>query len=229
MRLVTSNAKTFNPPGTIYYTEAERIEAYALDHITKASATVIEYETDWNIDVEKDDELVAVDDDDATGTPADRATVPGTPMDVDESRAGSPSVVSVQLGTKGKKGKKVPGTLTESLEPDGGLPGAKDGLGAFPPGSDWAELMLALKIKGALPPRSPMATAKRTICAMVRQAIPNKEGTHAHGEGRAATCCRWQSRLPRECVPPFSLHCAADLSWMAHSGGPILRTLSHGS
>ena len=70
-------------------------------------------------------------------------------MDVDESRAGSPSVMSVQVaGGKRAKGKKVPGTLTESLEPDGGLPGAKDGLGAFPPGSDWAELMLALKLKG---------------------------------------------------------------------------------
>ncbi|KAF8067035.1 Bromodomain-containing protein, partial [Lyophyllum atratum] len=26
LRLVASNAKAFNPPGTIYYTEAERIE-----------------------------------------------------------------------------------------------------------------------------------------------------------------------------------------------------------
>ena len=56
LRLVTMNAKMFNPPGSIYYTEAERIEAWALDHIQKASATVIQYETDWNIDVEKDDE-----------------------------------------------------------------------------------------------------------------------------------------------------------------------------
>ncbi|TBU42040.1 hypothetical protein BD309DRAFT_963932 [Dichomitus squalens] len=147
VRLVTTNAKTFNPPGSIYYTEAERIESYALDQITKAAATVIEYETDWNIDVEKDDELVTVDQDDANGvagTSADR--IQGTPMDVDESRAGTPSV---QVGGgKKTKGKKPPGTLSESLEPDGGLPGAKDGLGAFPPGSDEAELMLALKLKG---------------------------------------------------------------------------------
>ncbi|CDO72033.1 hypothetical protein BN946_scf184943.g68 [Trametes cinnabarina] len=78
LRLVTTNAKTFNPPGTIYYTEAERIEQYALDHIAKAAATVIEYETDWNIEIEQDEEpvTVSVDDDDApnpVGTPVDKA------------------------------------------------------------------------------------------------------------------------------------------------------------
>ncbi|KAI8977731.1 hypothetical protein BD414DRAFT_524360 [Trametes punicea] len=150
IRLVTSNAKTFNPPDSIYYTEAERIEHYALEHIAKAAATVIEYETDWNIEIEKDEEPVNVDDDDASNaveTPLDKAA--GTPMDIDESRAGSPYPASGQAaGGKRTKGKKFPGPLSESLEPDGGLPGAKDGLGAFPPGSDWAELMLALKLKG---------------------------------------------------------------------------------
>ena len=147
IKLVTANAKTFNPAGSIYHTEADRIESYALDQIAKAAATVIEYEADWNIDVERDDEpaAVAVDDEDAAaGTPADR--VPGTPMDVDESRAGSPSAQAG--GGRRARGKKPPGALSESLEADGGLPGAKDGLGAFPAGSDWAELMLALKLKG---------------------------------------------------------------------------------
>ncbi|KAI0631373.1 hypothetical protein C8Q77DRAFT_1159174 [Trametes polyzona] len=149
LRLVTTNAKTFNPPGTIYHSEAERIEAYGLEHIAKAAATVIEYETDWNIEIEKDEDPVNVDDDDVsapTGTPGEK--VAGTPMDVDESRAGSPYPASALLGGKRAKGKKGPGPLSESLEPDGGLPGAKDGLGAFPPGSDWAEVMLALKLKG---------------------------------------------------------------------------------
>ena len=41
--LVISNAKTFNPPGTIYHTEAERIEVWASDHISKAASCVIEY------------------------------------------------------------------------------------------------------------------------------------------------------------------------------------------
>lgn len=113
-------------------------------------------------------------------------------MDVDESRAGSPSLISAQWGGKRGKGKKAPGTLSESLEPDGGLPGAKDGLGAFPPGSDWAELMLALKIKGA---SSTCLLTKHSVnlCGVLRQAIPNKEGAHAHGEGWSANCCRWQS------------------------------------
>ncbi|OSC99606.1 hypothetical protein PYCCODRAFT_1479750 [Trametes coccinea BRFM310] len=150
LRLVTTNAKTFNPPGTIYYTEAERIEQYALEHIAKAAATVIEYETDWNIEIVKDEDPVNVnvDDDDASnpvGTPVDKTAA--TPMDVDESRAGSPFPGQTG-GGKRTKGKKPPGPLSESLEPDGGLPGVKDGLGAFPPGSDWAELMLALKLKG---------------------------------------------------------------------------------
>ncbi|KAI0824381.1 hypothetical protein BC628DRAFT_1379256 [Trametes gibbosa] len=147
LRLVTTNAKTFNPPGSIYHTEADRIEAFGLEHIAKAASTVIEYETDWNIEIEKDEDPVNVDDDDgsgAVGTPAEKAA--GMPMDVDESRAGSP--YPVQVGGKRLKGKKLPGPLTESIEPDGGLPGAKDGLAAFPPGSDWAELMLALKLKG---------------------------------------------------------------------------------
>jgi len=35
-RLVTGNAKAFNPPETIYHTEADRIEVFGLDHISKA-------------------------------------------------------------------------------------------------------------------------------------------------------------------------------------------------
>jgi bromodomain-containing protein 7 len=144
VRLVTTNAKTFNPPGTIYYTEAERIETYAIDHINKAAASVIEYETDWNIDVERDEEPQAqtplLDNDDRD-----------TPMDVDGStRARSPSVASTHtpVSRRGQKQKKEPGMLSESLEPDGHLPGYKDGVGQFPPGSEWAELMLSLKMKG---------------------------------------------------------------------------------
>ena len=93
--------------------------------------------------------MVAVDDEDGAGA-GEGSAVPGTPMDVGDNRARSPSVGSVQVGG-GKKGKgKKSAGLSEILEPDGGLPGAKDGLGAFPPGSDWADLMLALKLKGVL-------------------------------------------------------------------------------
>lgn len=143
-RLVVSNAKIFNPPGTIYHSEAERIEAFGLDRITKAAATVIEYETDWNIEIEGDDDRsVAIDDDGDFGTPAP----------TEENRR-SPSVVSnqVQGGRRGTRTvatpKKTAPGISDSLEQDGSLPGVKDGLGTFPAGSDWARVMLALKIKG---------------------------------------------------------------------------------
>ncbi|KAH9841089.1 uncharacterized protein C8Q71DRAFT_438871 [Rhodofomes roseus] len=147
LKLVTTNAKAFNPPGTIYHTEADRVEAWALEHIAKAAGTVIEYETDWNIDVERDDEPEGIDREQGRAADGDKSTS----MDVDDTG----SVVSAQTPAtaqstkrKGVNAKKPPGALSESLEADGGLPGAKDGLGAFPPGSDWAELMLALKLKG---------------------------------------------------------------------------------
>lgn len=78
-------------------------------------------------------------------------------MDVDGSTRGrSPSVASTLQtpvngqGSRRTKGgnKKQPGMLSESLEPDGHLPGYKDGVGVFPPESEWAELMLSLKLKG---------------------------------------------------------------------------------
>lgn len=78
-------------------------------------------------------------------------------MDVEAARGGrSPSVASqVQPGTsrRGVRGpyKKAAATtnkLSESLDPEGRLPGSRDGLGAFPPGSDWAKTMVALKLKG---------------------------------------------------------------------------------
>ncbi|KAG5643004.1 hypothetical protein DXG03_001782 [Asterophora parasitica] len=152
LRLVTSNAKAFNPPGTIYYTEAERIEAWGMDHISKAAATVIQFETDWNIEIENDDDTpVNVDDE-------EDYTV-GTPMDVDEPAVAgrSPSVSSQNHPTnrrsvRGPYKKMVPpsaaNTLSESIDAEGRLPGSRDGLGAFPPGSAWAQTMLALKLKG---------------------------------------------------------------------------------
>ncbi|RDB21604.1 hypothetical protein Hypma_011201 [Hypsizygus marmoreus] len=149
LRLVTSNARAFNPPGTIYYTEADRIEAWALDHISKASSTVIQYETDWNIDIEKDEEgtPVNIDEDDDYNA--------ATPMDIDEPGGRSPSVASQiqpgpsRRGTRGPYKKSAPSnTLSDSIDAEGRLPGSRDGLGAFPPGSDWAQTMLALKLKG---------------------------------------------------------------------------------
>lgn len=142
-RLVISNAKTFNPPGTIYHNEAERIEAWASDHISKAASYVIEYETDWNIEVERDEDVnVDADEDGAAGG--------GVPLGPDTPGRLSPSVGSASVPPPNRRGKNAAKKegLSESLEPDGHLPGFKDGVGVFPPGSDWAEVMLALKLKG---------------------------------------------------------------------------------
>lgn len=88
-------------------------------------------------------------------------------MDVDEPGPGgrSPSVAS-QIQTvgpgrrstrwqnnkktdssKGEKSEKT-SAISENIDAEGRLPGSREGLGAFPPGSDWARTMLALKIKG---------------------------------------------------------------------------------
>ena len=182
-----SNAKTFNPPGTIYRTEAERIEAWASDHISKASSCVIEYETEWNIDVDRDEDVNVDADEDAGGpdTPARR----------------SPSVLSASVPPINRRGRnaasKKEGPLSESLESDGHLPGFKDGVGVFPAGSDWAEVMLALKLKGTVTPFSSLLIALIALCFCdaIRQEISLEEGTSAHGKGRASLCGRWESRL----------------------------------
>ncbi|KAG2129618.1 hypothetical protein DEU56DRAFT_817053 [Suillus clintonianus] len=145
-RLVVTNAKIFNPPGTIYHTEADRLEVWGLDHIAKASAHVIEYETDWNIDVEQDEDgALNVDEDDdhvTASTPRDESQVAASP---------APSSGPQQYMRRGPRGPYKKGASTgisEGIDAEGRLPGSKDGVGAFPPGSDWAEMMVALKIKG---------------------------------------------------------------------------------
>jgi bromodomain-containing protein 7/9 len=147
-RLVISNAKTFNPPGTIYHTEAERIEAWASDHISKASSCVIEYETEWNIDIDRDEDVnVDADEDGAAAAGRTGSVGPDTPAHR------SPSVLSASAPPINRRGRNAASKkegISEYLEPDGHFPGYKDGVGVFPAGSDWAEVMLALKLKGAV-------------------------------------------------------------------------------
>ncbi|KAF8129883.1 hypothetical protein EV363DRAFT_1584466 [Boletus edulis] len=151
-RLVTTNTKTFNPPGSIYYTEADRLETWGLDHIARVSAHVIEYETDWNIDIEQDD------DGSTSQLPVNIDDEVSTPRDVDGSLAAgsrapsmTPAPGQAPTGKRGPRGpykKHAQTALQEGLDAEGRMPGAKDGVGTFPAGSDWAELMIALKIKG---------------------------------------------------------------------------------
>lgn len=145
VRLVTSNAKIFNPPGTIYHTEAEKIEAWALEHIEKASSTVLQYETNWDLDPEKEDSG-DVNIEDEIGPSTDMGT-PGPselPSDLQSSYRRStrgPYKKSTTTSTP-QKG------ISESIDSEGRLPGSKDGIGAFPPGSELAKTMLDLKLKG---------------------------------------------------------------------------------
>ncbi|KIJ19582.1 hypothetical protein PAXINDRAFT_62778, partial [Paxillus involutus ATCC 200175] len=157
-RLVTTNAKIFNPPGSIYHAEADRLEVWGLDHIARASAHVIEFETDWNIDVEQDDDddnapyqrqSVHIDDEVSTPRDMDGSIVTGSPA---PSVTPAPGQVQghgpVKRGPRGPYKKHAAMNLAEGLDAEGRMPGSKDGVGAFPPGSDWAQLMIALKIKG---------------------------------------------------------------------------------
>jgi len=88
---VTTNTKIFNPPGTIYYTEAERIDAWGLEHIARASSTVIQYEMDWNIEIEKDNDgpTVNIKDDEDDG-------IATTPMDIDDQNMRRSASVALQ-------------------------------------------------------------------------------------------------------------------------------------
>ncbi|CAK5277964.1 unnamed protein product [Mycena citricolor] len=146
LKLVTSNAKAFNPEGTIYHTEADRLETWGLDQISKAASTVIQYETDWNMD--GDNEGI---EDDAD----DYSLAVDAPQDV-ETRSRSPSLSlgtsrlnMLRRGPRGPYNKKENAvTVAETIDAEGRLPGSKDGLGAFPPNSDLARTMLMLKHKG---------------------------------------------------------------------------------
>jgi bromodomain-containing protein 7/9 len=149
LRLVTTNAKIFNPPGSIYYTEADKIESFSMDHIARAAGTVLQHETDWTIDIEREDDTPT-----ATMEEEEEEQVDAD----DQSRARSASLplqfqpASARRGPRGpykKHNQAHPTQVSESIDAEGRLPGSKDGIGAFPAGSDWAKMMLSLKLKGA--------------------------------------------------------------------------------
>lgn len=159
-RLVISNAKSFNPPGSIYHTEAERIEAWGLDRITKAAATVIEYETDWNIEIDGDDHRSNAPEEEDTPEPETtdsraQSILSNGQLQPLLGRRSARAAATANTAPPITPTLKAPKSVSETLQPDGGLPGAKDGLGKFPPGSDLARVMLALKLKGSYPFISP--------------------------------------------------------------------------
>ena len=200
-RLVISNAKTFNPPGTIYHAEAERIEAWASDHISKASSCVIEYETEWNIDVDRDEDVNVDADEDAVGGTAGGPGRTGS-VGPDTPARRSPSVLSASVPPTNRRGGRNAAAkkdgISDSLEPDGHLPGFKDGVGVFPPESDWAEVMLALKLKGTVTFFSsdrvlPFHDPNHSVFAMKK----------ARDIGRRRNDCAWKRAALR--MPPMGV------------------------
>ncbi|KAJ7060444.1 hypothetical protein C8F01DRAFT_1058537 [Mycena amicta] len=147
-RLVTGNAKIFNPPDSIYYIEAERLETWGLDQISKAASTVIQYETDWNIEIEREDVTAedyaaALEDVEMAGP--ERSRSPSVSL-------GGPMIGSLRRGPlRPRAAKEEPNAnvpVKETIDAEGRMPGSKDGMGAFPAGSAWAKTMLSLKLKG---------------------------------------------------------------------------------
>ena len=72
--LMISNAKTFNPLGMIYHTKVDRIKVWASDHIFKVASRIIEYETEWNVDVNQDEDVNVNADEDPTSDGPDTPT-----------------------------------------------------------------------------------------------------------------------------------------------------------
>ena len=108
-------------------------------------------------------------------------------MDVDEPSQRSytpqastpaPATSSGRRGPRGPYKKHAPAP-EKTVDEDGRLPGAKDGLAAFPPGSDWAKVMLQLKLKSEYMRFRFVAYADRTY----RQEVSDKERADARREG----------------------------------------------
>jgi bromodomain-containing protein 7/9 len=49
-QLTLNNAKTFNPPGTMYHSEATRILTWGTDFILRAAPTVLLHHNEWSFD-----------------------------------------------------------------------------------------------------------------------------------------------------------------------------------
>ncbi|KAF8196969.1 hypothetical protein BJ912DRAFT_1030533 [Pholiota molesta] len=119
------------------------LEDFTSDLKLQSLRTVIQYETDWNIEIEKMTRVHPLRNGDADGgrryESARAFGIDFVPTPTRPEQTG-PARTLQEAGAST--------ALSETLEPDGGLPGSKDGLGSFPPGSDWAKTMVALKLKG---------------------------------------------------------------------------------
>lgn len=155
---------------------------------------MIQYELDWNLDPEKDNAgEVNVDDDNNPIVPSAASADMSTP---------GPSelleIAGVRRSTRGpyrKSNATNPTTqkgVLESIDAEGRLPGSKDGLGAFPPGSDLAKTMLDLKLKGTVHNLSGINNFSDFV---FRKAIQDEERENAYRKGGASISFRCKSRL----------------------------------
>lgn len=100
---------------------------------------------------------MAVDDDGGTstgrGTPAvDGAIDDALPAMAPSGRRVVPRFPVQKVESSPSKDAPKESVIKATLDPEGHLPGFSEGVGQFPPGSDWAPVMLALKLKGAAYP-----------------------------------------------------------------------------
>ena len=167
-RLVINNARTFNPPDTIFYKEASRIELVGLDAIAQAAAQAID------MDVEplpsSDEEDVPVKREETVDVYSSRnppRAVKNEPEDVEMQDIPAKRVASIVpkpetpstpayrsfhqpvYQPKGRGPYRKTVMKEEPLVgPDGELPGSRYGVGAFPVGSEFGTIALALEIRG---------------------------------------------------------------------------------
>jgi hypothetical protein len=193
-RLVISNATSFNPPETLYHTEALRISAFGLEQISRASATVIQYETDWTIEVVEDDIQPPLQMDQGPNARPGAGRSPSVqPQPTGLGRRGLRGTQSKRISTAPSNAKAETGVPQDQII-DGRLPGSFDGVGAFPPGCAWAKMIVELKIKGQLSPLLLFqrvylrcSTGKRYKSKRERLRI-EKEGPPYHLDGSLDYC-----------------------------------------
>ena len=99
---------------------------------------------------------MAVDDDGGTstgrGTPAADAPDDTLPAIAPSGRRVVPRFPIQKAESSPSKDAPKESAVKATLDPEGHLPGFSEGVGQFPPGSDWAPVMLALKLKGTSSP-----------------------------------------------------------------------------
>ncbi|KZT54027.1 hypothetical protein CALCODRAFT_457251 [Calocera cornea HHB12733] len=159
--LVTTNAKTFNPPSTIFHTEAVKLEKYGLDAIKKAQQKLVEAEQQAQVwaeqqavalaaqheyDMQHQDEVIKVESDGEGPEDAPR----GLSLEHGSrsvSAAPTPGqAAQMRLGKR--RGGYRPRGAPKSIDELWKIPGPETGIGTFPYGSDLAGLMLEFEIMG---------------------------------------------------------------------------------